>query len=574
MLWILVGIFSVAQATPIRICVPESLSTSCGQMEQDLSDTFKCVVASDVLGCLQKIHRGDADTANVDPSALYLGGKFYDLRPVATELVDGESFRYQGIALVRKESDIQSAGDLKNRASCHTGLGRTVGWQIPVGRLLSANVMPADCEVGELGAVSNFFSGSCLPGNWSSDPEVERRLKTKYSNLCSRCKDPLTCAADDAYAGYEGVMNCLSDGAADVAFTKIPALKEYLEKHPEFADKADLLCFEGGRKTLQDENPCVWGVRPTNAFVARSNDADETERIVTALLETQTRFSVPRSRYPEWYHKVFLSHPKVTGLKRTEEDRGTHVSYLGLRSCHTGMGRTAGWVMPVGTLISEGLLSSGSGCNQAEAVADFFSAGSCVPGANDTKSNPGRVRSEDLCKHCVGDDQGQHKCARDSKERYSGYAGAFRCLAEGHGDVAFVKHKTVPDYTDGHGKEPWTRDLLSSDFILLCDGGGTESVFNYKRCNLGKVPSHQVVTGGSLSETRRLSLARLLADSSKQFSSSSNLYRLFGKGEKPDLLFKDSATGLRITPLDSSYEQVLGKRFLEASKAADPRNCA
>ncbi|XP_055935985.1 transferrin-like [Argiope bruennichi] len=698
MLWILVGIFSVVQATPIRVCVPESLSTSCGQMEQDLPDTFKCVSAPDVLGCLQKIHQGEADTANVDPSALYLGGKFYDLRPVATELVDGESFRYQGIALVRQGSDIQNVNDLKNRASCHTGLGRTVGWQIPVGRLLAANVMPADCEVGELGSVSNFFSGSCLPGNWSSDPEVERRLKTKYSNLCSRCKNPLTCAADDAYAGYEGVMNCLSDGAADVAFTKIPALKEYLAKHPEFADKAELLCFEGGRKSLQDPNPCTWGVRPTNAYVARSNDADEIDKIVNALLETQIKFSVPQVRYPEWYHKVFLSHPKVTELRRTLEDRSTHVSYLGdfihsirkprrgcegnkntvasicvtspdekskcedyskaaeakglwpdidcvmgaskaacmvtvqednaqlleldggdvykagkyhglqpiaselyngsdatyyavavlrsasdvtkmsdlrgLRSCHTGMGRTAGWVMPVGTLISEGLLSSGSGCNQAEAVADFFSSGSCVPGANDTKSNPGRVRSEDLCKHCVGDEQGLHRCARDSKERYSGYAGAFRCLAEGHGDVAFVKHKTVPDYTDGHGKELWTKDLLSSDFILLCDGGGTDSVFNYGRCNLGKVPSHQVVTGGNLSEIRRLSLARLLADSSKSFSSSSNLYRLFGKGQRPDLLFKDSATGLRITPLDSNYEQVLGKRFLEASRAADPKNCA
>lgn len=49
--------------------------------------------------------------------------------------------------------------------------------------------------------------------------------ENKYSKLCSRCKNPSTCAKDDAYAGYEGVMECLSDGAADVAFTKIPSLR-------------------------------------------------------------------------------------------------------------------------------------------------------------------------------------------------------------------------------------------------------------------------------------------------------------------------------------------------------------
>ncbi|GIY75757.1 transferrin [Caerostris darwini] len=528
--------------------------------------------------------------------------------------------------------------------------------------------MDADCEGGEIASVSRFFSGSCVPGTWSKDPEVDRRLKSKYSKLCSKCKDPSTCAVDDVYAGYQGVMNCLSDGAADVAFTKIPALKEYLEKNPNFGEVAEILCFEGGRKSVNDANPCIWGHRPTNAFVARSNDQEENERIVAALLDTQTRYAIPQSRTPDWYYKTFLSHPKVSGVKRTEEEQNTHVKYLGdfihairkprsgcegnknnfatfcvtsndekakceeysnaaeaqglwpdvdcvkgdskaacmvtvqednaqmlvldggdvytagryyglqpiaselyngsdatyyavavlrsasdankladlrgLRSCHTGIGRTAGWVMPVGTLISDGLISAGENCHHAQS------------------------------RHCIGDEQGQHKCARDSKERYSGYAGALRCLAEGHGDVAFVKHKTVPDYTDGHGKEAWTKDLLSSDFMLLCDRGGTDSVFNYGNCNLGKVPSHQVVTGNELSENRRLNLARLLADSSSRFSKSAHLYRLFGQGQKPDLLFKDSATGLKITPLDSNYEQVLGKRFLEASRAADPRRCA
>ncbi|KFM81253.1 Transferrin, partial [Stegodyphus mimosarum] len=231
----------------------------------------------------------------------------------------------------------------------------------------------------------------------------------------------------------------------------------------------------------------------------------------------------------------------AVAVLRSESDVTKLSQLKDLRSCHTGMGRTAGWVMPVGSLLSKGLLQSNSGCNRAAAVADFFSSGSCVPGANDTKYNPGRVRSDDLCRHCVGDEEGQHKCARDSRERFSGYAGALRCLAEGRGDVSFIKHTTVLDYTDGHSDAQWTRDLLSSDFMLLCDHGGTAPVQNYLQCNLGKVPSHHVVIQGGLSEKRRLHLARLLADSSRYFSEDSTLYRLFNRGQLPDLLFKDSA---------------------------------
>ena len=50
-------------------------------------------------------------------------------------------------------------------------------------------------------------------------------------------------------------------------------------------------------------------------------------------------------------------------------------------------------------------------------------------------------------------------------------SGAFRCLVEGGGDIAFVKHTTVKENVDGRRKDFWARNQLTADYQLVCRDG-------------------------------------------------------------------------------------------------------
>ena len=237
-----------------------------------------------------------------------------------------------------------------------------------------------------------------------------------------------------------------------------------------------------------------------------------------------------------------------------------------MRSCHTGYRKSvsspswrdrhlnalswqAGWKTPVGTLLLnvEAFNTSPSDPDvedDAELVAAFFDE-TCAPrtsqnGPVNTEDGKGALWEDELCSACKGD------CT--TNDQYYDYSGAFRCLVEGQGDVAFVKHSTVLEYAlDGAEDEvnrAWS-DKEMDEFRLLCPGGGCMEVGEFEECYLALAPGHALVTskdlgvGGDDEETGLAIQAAIMeAANDTDFLDES-------RGLTPNFLWSDGTIGLQ-----------------------------
>ncbi|XP_036999762.2 serotransferrin [Artibeus jamaicensis] len=223
----------------------------------------------------------------------------------------------------------------------------------------------------------------------------------------------------------------------------------------------------------------------------------------------------------------------------------------GRKSCHTGLGRSAGWVVPIGLLYSE----LPEPCDSLQKAVGNFFAGSCVPCADGTAFPK-------LCQLCAG--KGTNKCACSNHEPYFGYSGALKCLMEDAGEVAFVKHLTV--------FETITNQAERDQYELLCRDNTRKPVDRYKECHLARVPSHAVVARSV--DGKEDLIWELLNKAQEHFGrGKSEAFQLFSSVHGKDLLFKDTAQGFLKIPPKMDAKMYLGYEYATALENLRDKTC-
>ncbi|XP_077471698.1 serotransferrin-like isoform X2 [Stigmatopora argus] len=618
---------------------------------------FSCVKRSNAMECIIAIQNGTADAITLDGGDIYTAGlELHKLQPIIAEYYGNSSEGcYYAVAVVKKGSGF-GIRDLAGKRSCHTGLGKSAGWNMPIGTLLKLGVLKWEGSEKQTleEVVGNFFSSSCAPG------------AEKESKLCKSCKGDCSRSHNEPFYDYDGAFQCLVEDAGDVAFVN------HLTVSDEEKSNYELLCPDNTRAHITNYEKCHLTRVPAHAVVTRQEPElanliwesltavhgfdlfsskpyaaaknlmfnDATEKLVKLPSNTNSflylgagYMSIVRSLKKEitaagsnamtwcavglneakkcdmWSSSSILNGenkvqcqnaPTVAECMKkimskdadamavdggevyvagqcglvpamveqydeakcntpgastssyyavavVKKDSGiTWANLRGKKSCHTGYGRNAGWNIPMGKIYKE----TGD-CN----FDKFFSSG-CAPGAPANSS---------FCLQCAGSpmkpEDDNAKCQPSSEEKYYGYAGAFRCLVEGAGDVAFVKHTTVEENSNGNGAA-WTNKVMSSDYKLICPRqSGQVPVTDFESCHLAAAPAHAVVTRP---ETRDHVVSVLQAQQVKFGRGGSNAsFAMFESQSKKDLLFKDSTKCLQEVTNGSDYEGFLGHDIMD-----------
>ncbi|XP_067937048.1 transferrin 2-like [Watersipora subatra] len=262
----------------------------------------------------------------------------------------------------------------------------------------------------------------------------------------------------------------------------------------------------------------------------------------------------------------------AVAVSRKTESKLTLFNLIARDSCHGSIRSASGWIYPVLSLMETGQITPGK-CEAVKKVGELFRR-SCVPGILDSHYNKAGTNPVNLCENCGAG--GMDRCQRNTRELYYGDSGAFRCLVENAGDVAYVRHMTPRDNTDGRNADFWARNRRSDDYELLCKNGKRAALGSWSNCYLAKIPARAVVAAGYRSAEERKIFWNLLNYAQQFYSSDSDPYfTMFDSGvDQDDLLFSDSTVKLvEVAPELQTYESYLGESFLKAVNTLDQFDC-
>jgi len=93
----------------------------------------------------------------------HVSGKEFGMVPVVGEDYGSGALSYYAVAVVKKTNADIKFNELEGKKTCHTGAGKTAGWNVPVGTLLSMNYMKPDPSCNPYVAAGKYFNESCVP---------------------------------------------------------------------------------------------------------------------------------------------------------------------------------------------------------------------------------------------------------------------------------------------------------------------------------------------------------------------------------------------------------------------------
>ncbi|KAL5800250.1 hypothetical protein ACOSQ4_033134 [Xanthoceras sorbifolium] len=193
----------------------------------------------------------------------------------------------------------------------------------------------------------------------------------------------------------------------------------------------------------------------------------------------------------------------VVNRKACQDNEGIGLmDFKGHKSCHGGYSTATGWNYPINHIKELSLSFDLKQVNDHEIASGFFSD-VCAPS---------EFEGVGVCGGCGNKNGSCHS----SSMYYSGHSGAFRCLVEEMGDIAFVRADTALWYSvEGPNNQSWSTKSIR-DFMYLCPQGGCREINGYPgSCSFGAVPANVIMASNSIPNTKRMFVLQTLTNATR-----------------------------------------------------------